>query len=244
MSLRRPKPPKPSCRSRPTASAHATATQRVHHDPSPSSDAENPAITSLGSTQARNQPTNSTHLICSPTTIDMFNPPASNPWVRRLPTQRSKATESSCGVERAAKKRSKTRCPQSSLCRSRVVGLRELSFGPNRVARASFFRKVERRPRARGHVASPARLSSPTYRRPVNDAALPFLSSVAGAMITRFLYSPVVSWETLASHPAGDGFPSGQDCSWQRCLHSPYFGWRHSTGWAMAGQDESLRRLG
>ena len=27
---------------------------------------------------------------------------------------------------------------------------------------------------------------------------------------TRFLYSPVVSWETLASHPAGDGFPSGR----------------------------------
>ena len=151
----------------------------------------------------------------------MFNPSASNPWVRRLPTQRSKATESSCGVERAAKKRSETWCPQSSLCRSRVVGLRELSFGPNRVARARFFRKVERRPRARGHVASPARLFSPTYRRPVNDAALPHLPSVAGAMITRFLYSPVVSWETLASHPAGDGFPSGQDCPChfvRRCL--------------------------
>ena len=27
---------------------------------------------------------------------------------------------------------------------------------------------------------------------------------------TRFLYSPVVSWETLASHPARDGFPSGR----------------------------------
>ena len=140
----------------------------------------------------------------------MFNPLAPNPWVRRLATQRSKATESSCGIGRAAKRRSKTWCPQSSLCRSRSVGLRELSFGPNLVARARFFRKVDWRPRARGHVASLARPSSPIHRLPVNDAALPCLSSGASAMITRFFYS--------TRHILGTLF----------ALHPPHFSGRNS----------------